>query len=164
MKRSPSRRAVLKGALAAAGGLAAFAGLGRNFGGLSPIALATAAEVSDRYFIFCYFSGGWDLLISLDPRDPAVFREDVKKVTRIQPGYHLLPSGNRDLVATSVPGMTFGPYIGNLVDHADKMALIRGMSMDTLTHEVGRRRFLTGKAPAGLQARGSSMATVMAAQ
>ena len=38
------------------------------------------------------------------------------------------------------------------------------MSMDTLTHEVGRRRFLTGKPPSGLQARGSSGATWLASR
>ena len=36
--------------------------------------------------------------------------------------------------------------------------------MDTLTHQVGRQRFITGKAPAGLQARGSSFGTHIAAQ
>ena len=41
----------------------------------------------------------------------------------------------------------------------DRISIVRGMSMDTLTHEVGRRRFLTGKSPTGLQARGSSAST-----
>ena len=58
--------------------------------------------------------------------------------------------------------MTFGPAIGNLAQHADKLTVIRGMSMDTLTHATGMRRFLTGKAPSGLQARGSSAATWLA--
>ena len=58
--------------------------------------------------------------------------------------------------------MDFGPYIGDLIDWAPQMTIVRGMSMDTLTHETGRRRFITGKAPAGLQARGSAGATVLA--
>lgn len=157
-----SRRNFLRGALALGGGLALSGGVAGTLTGRSNLALAAGAEIADRHFIFCYFSGGWDLLISLDPRDPAVFREDLKKVTRIQPGYDKLPYGYRDLVTTSVPGMTFGPFIGDLRDHADKMTVVRGMSMDTLTHEVGRRRFLTGKPPTGLQAKGSSLATIMA--
>jgi hypothetical protein len=36
------------------------------------------------------------------------------------------------------------------------------MSMETLTHEAGLRRFLTGKPPSGLLARGSSAATWLA--
>ncbi len=59
-------------------------------------------------------------------------------------------------------GDVIGHPIGDLADHAEKLCVVRGMSMDTLTHEVGRRRFLTGRPPAGLQAKGSSLATVLA--
>lgn len=125
--------------------------------------LARAAELQDRYFIFCYFNGGWDLLLSLDPRDPGEFRDDLKKSTLIETGFSDLSSKyGDDLVGSSVPGMNFGPCTGRLVDHADKLTLVRGMSMDTLTHEVGRRRFLTGRPPAGLQAKGSNASTVLA--
>ena len=50
----------------------------------------------------------------------------------------------------------FGPHIGELARHSEKLAIVRGMNMETLTHEAGRRRFLTGRPPSGLQARGSS--------
>lgn len=149
-----SRRALLKGGLGL-GALAAFGAPGIR-------ALGAADTItSDQYFIFCYFQGGWDLLLGLDPRDPAIFRNDTKKLTGIQTGFELLP-GTASLVRTSVDGMEFGPYIGALADHADKLVVVRGMSMDTLTHEVGRRRFLTGRPPAGLQAQGSSLATILA--
>ena len=129
--------------------------------------LAVASDlgtVPDRYFIFCYFAGGWDLLLGLDPRDPDIFRPDRRGDTLIEPGYDLLQDPNiaQEPLNSAVPGMDFGPYIGDLLGWAPQMALVRGMSMDTLTHEVGRRRFITGKAPAGLQARGSSGATVLA--
>lgn len=159
MSRTPqiSRRALLK-ALLGTGALSAFSGF-------NPLLLpsARAQEVpDDRYFLFCYFSGGWDLLLSLDPRDPAVFSPDLKKVTRIETGFDKLPSARRNLVTTSVPEMSFGPYIGRLAEHANKLCVVRGLSMDTLTHEVGRRRFITGIPPAGLQAQGSSLMTVLA--
>jgi len=48
--------------------------------------------------------------------------------------------------------------------HASDLALIRGMNMETLTHEVGRRYWLTGMFPAGLVARGDSLTTQVAAQ
>lgn len=138
-------------------------------GGLGPLrqlAQATTASGADQYFVFCYFSGGWDLLLGLDPRDPDVFRRELIGDTLIEPAYATIvdPTITNDVVPSSVPGMEFGPYIGDLVNWADRMTLVRGMSMDTLTHEVGRKRFLTGKAPAGLQARGSSFGTVMAGQ
>ena len=149
----PTRRQLLAGL--ALGGTACFSGLP---------GLVRAAEDSDRYFIFCYFNGGWDLLLSLDPRDPDEFRDDLKKSTRIELGYSGLSSSYRENVETSVEGMVFGPAIGDLADHAERLCVVRGMSMDTLTHEVGRRRFITGQQPAGLQAQGSSIATVLASQ
>ncbi|MCA9568897.1 MAG: DUF1501 domain-containing protein [Myxococcales bacterium] len=157
MARTPTRRDVLT-ALLGTGALSAFTGF-------NPILLpsARAQEVAtDRYFLFCYFSGGWDLLMSLDPRDPSVFSPDLKKVTRIETGFEKLPADRRELVSTSVEAMKFGPYIGRLAQHADKLCVVRGLSMDTLTHEVGRRRFITGIPPAGLQAQGSSLMTVLA--
>ena len=81
--------------------------------------------------------------------------------TRIQPGYELLNGSDGQMIRTS-SGLEFGPYIGMLAQHHDKLAVVRGMSMETLTHEAGRRRFLTGKPPSGLLARGSSMSTVFA--
>lgn len=158
--RRPTRREVLRGALVVGGGLGVL-------GGLGPLArLAGAQDVQpdapDRYYIFCYFNGGWDILLSLDPRDPRRFNDGNLRTTRIQPGYELLEGTDGRLV-TPREGMTFGPFIGDLARHADRLLVIRGMSMDTLTHEVGRRRFLTGKPPSGLQARGSSGATWLAA-
>ncbi|MCA9492011.1 MAG: DUF1501 domain-containing protein, partial [Myxococcales bacterium] len=117
--------------------------------------------------VFAYFQGGWDILLSLDPRDPVVFSRDVLQDTRIDPGYDslIVPSKPDPApLATSVPSMMLGPFMEPLVPFADRMSIVRGMSMETLTHEVGRRRFITGRPPSGLQARGSSIATVLAAQ
>lgn len=151
-----TRRGLLRGALGASTALAAFQAVPT----LTP--RARAAALKDRSYIFCYFQGGWDLLMCLDPRDPGVFRDDLKKVTRIQPGYGELDSAYQSLVETEVEGMTFGPAIGALAGCARDLCVVRGMSMDTLTHEVGRRRFITGKPPAGLQAKGTAVATVLA--
>lgn len=162
MSRSPLFKPTRRSLLAGLGGLGA---LGLGGGALSRMALASGlATVPDRYFVFCYFSGGWDVLLGLDPKDPDVFRPERNGDTLIEPAYdQLVEAGISDQpLSSAVPGMDFGPYIGDLIDWAPRMTVVRGLSMDTLTHEVGRRRFLTGKAPAGLQARGSSGATVLA--
>jgi uncharacterized protein (DUF1501 family) len=153
-----NRRTFLKGALVAGGAAA-------GVGGVMPFArLANAQghnpDAPDRYYIFCYFPGGWDILLSLDPRDPARFTNGNVRTTQIQPGYDQL--ANTDGMLVEAGGLTFGPYIGDLANHISDLCVIRGMSMDTLTHEVGRRRFLTGMPPSGLQARGSSGATWLA--
>lgn len=157
----PTRRGLLRGALSiGAAGLAGFSGLG------SLARLARAADspfaLQDRYFVFVYFSGGWDVMLGLDPRDPIAFSAANAPLTKIQPAYELLDDDSNDGAPIVAGGLTFGPYIGDLANHVDKLAVVRGMSMDTLTHEVGRRRFITGKAPSGLQARGSSAATWLA--
>ena len=154
-----NRRKFLLGSLAATGGLA-------TFGGMKPLGwLANATGVQglteDRYFVFCYCGGGWDVLLSLDPRDPQFFHAGNVKNTFIDPGYERIEDYDTTLIPVG-SDRYLGPFMGDLVDHFDKMTIVRGMSMDTLTHEVGRRRFLTGKPPAGLLARGSSAATWLA--
>jgi len=130
-----------------------------------PVALATGE--GDRYFIFCYFSGGWDIVLGLDPRDPAVFTDDVVGDTRINVGYDRLVDNDREFsedprVQVS-DDMIFGPYIGDLALHWEDLAVVRGMSMETLAHGGGRRRFLTGKSTSGNSVRGSAAPTHMAA-
>ncbi|MFT5434344.1 MAG: hypothetical protein ACI9OJ_005057 [Myxococcota bacterium] len=154
-----TRRGLLRRALGCGtAGLLGFAGAGS----LSRLALAAEAPATlkDRYFVFAYFNGGWDILLGLDPRDPIAFSAGNSPLTKIHAAYELLDDDANDgTPVVSNAGVTFGPYIGDLANHGDKLAVVRGMSMDTLTHEVGRRRFITGKPPSGLQARGSSAAT-----
>lgn len=159
MAKHPSRRELLRSALMIGGGSAAFCGAGP----LTRLADAEEAhpDAPQRFYIFCYFGGGWDTLLSLDPRDPAVFTEENVPQTLIQPGYDRLVDSDGQLRVAG-NGMVFGPHIGDLADHAERLAIVRGMSMETLTHEAGRRRFLTGKPPSGLLARGSSAATWLA--
>jgi uncharacterized protein (DUF1501 family) len=150
------RRTFLRNVLVAGGSLAAF---GTGAGIVHQ--LARAAGPNERFYVFAYFSGGWDVLLGLDPRDPARFNSETAPDTRIEPGYELIAEIVEPLVRPTAE-LTLGPFIGDLANHADRLAVVRGMSMETLTHEVGRRRFLTGKPPSGLQARGSSGATWLA--
>ena len=59
-------------------------------------------------------------------------------------------------------GLTFGPFIGELARHAERMAVVRGMAMESVAHIVGQRHANTGRAPAGTSPRGSSLATILA--
>jgi uncharacterized protein (DUF1501 family) len=166
MKTPPlSRRTLLKAA-------AGFAG-STLLGGLPFRAFAQAAsQVPDRCFLFVYLSGGWDQLLAFDPRDPTVFSAERISETRIQPAYDIFADASfpdrpvrpptRSGAAPS--NISFGPAIGDLAQHYDLMAVVRGINMATLAHEVGFRYFLTGKQPAGSVARGSSLATEIVGQ
>lgn len=158
------RRPFLRNAAIAGAGAAGLSVMGA--GSRTMMQLAHAAGEADRHFVFVYFSGGWDILLSLDPRNPEVFTddEDVIQNNRIQLGYSTLGITQPYPVQLGGRDDLLGPYIGNMRNHADKMAIVRGMSMETLTHEVGRRRFITGKPPSGLLARGSSNAAWLASE
>ncbi len=125
------------------------------------------------FLLFCTFEGGWDQLLALDPRDANDFGEGAA----IDPAYALLAesdpeiarvlseTGGSGLVRPPGSNIAFGPAIGRLAEaHFSDLCVVRGIDMGTLTHEVGRRYFLTGKFPRGLQASGSSLVTWTAAQ
>ena len=124
---------------------------------------AHAAGEADHYFVFIYFEGGWDQLLALDPRDPAVFNESNMRQTGIQPAYQALPPQFSRAPIDAGP-FALGPCVGELAGLADYFSIARGVNMATLTHEVGRRYLITGRPPSGLTARGSSVATVATAQ
>ena len=65
-----TRRELLRGALAAGGGLA---GLSLVSPFMDQALASDGSPLESRNFIFCYFSGGWDILLGLDPRDPKKF-------------------------------------------------------------------------------------------
>ena len=153
-----NRRRFLKNSLVVGGGAMAFGG--GDFVHQLAHAQTANLDAPDRYYIFCYFSGGWDVLLSLDPRDPRAFPSTAESLrqSRIQPGYETLQMPDADVVRTR-DGRMFGPFIGDLYNHADKLTVVRGMNMETVAHAGGRRRFLTGKPPSGVLARGSSSST-----
>jgi uncharacterized protein (DUF1501 family) len=134
---------------------------------------AASLQAPDRCFVFLYFSGGFDVLLGLDPRDPNEFTAERVNETRILPGYNLLgadasfPTGvvkPTPRAGAPDPAINFGPAIGRLADHYDQLAVVRGIHMRTVAHEVGFRYFLTGKQPNGNAARGSSTATEIVGQ
>lgn len=167
-----NRRNFLKAMLMTAAGGASFGGVSLNR--LTPALSSplSPGEADHRHrFIFCYFNGGWDTLLGLDPRDPYAFSDERRGTTLIQPAYGRLPTefstagteGNGMSVDQEL-GFSLGPAAQPVWKHRRDMCIVRGVSMNTVTHEVGRRYFLTGRMPSGLSARGSSIGTEIAAQ
>jgi hypothetical protein len=113
----------------------------------------------EQYFVFVVFSGAWDPMLALDPRDPTVFSDSVIPETQIQTGYDLLDIGSDPRIQT--PNMTFGPYIGDLAAMSDKVVLVRGMSMSSVGHSSATKHALTARVPSGDSVRGSSVSTVL---
>jgi uncharacterized protein (DUF1501 family) len=146
---------------------------------LFPAEALAAAPNPNKYFLFCYFSGGWDQLMALDPRDQTLpqFQQAAAYAATgsgIYPAYDLLTDPTTKALLASNPSgvqsvsgspITFGPAVpASFLAHAQDVCVIRGINMGTLTHEVGRRYFITGKFPRGLQASGSALPTAIAGQ
>jgi uncharacterized protein (DUF1501 family) len=138
--------------------------------------LAHASPSDPQLMLLVYFEGGWDQMLVTDPRDNTDARFQREAAYRpggsgIYPAYDLvLDPQVKALLASNARGVqtagkiTLGPAApASLLAHASDLCVVRGMTMDTLTHEVGRRYFLTGKFPRGLAANGSAITSVVAA-
>ncbi|TNE43263.1 MAG: DUF1501 domain-containing protein [Deltaproteobacteria bacterium] len=138
-------------------------GLGTGAWFLSPTLVRNTVanpRGSDRFFIFCYFGGGWDQLLALDPRDPGKFSDSRIRETKIQLGYDRLEEPfSKDLIMPSGSKIEYGPAAAPIAKHFDKSCVVRGVAMDTVSHNVGRRYFITGMMPRGQNAVGSSLPT-----
>lgn len=119
------------------------------------------AAATSRRFVFAYFEGGWDLLLGLDPRDPATTSTQAQLIT---PGYDQLGAiGRRGLQRAGA--LMFGPAVHqSFLSVAQHASIINGITMDTASHEAGRRYFITGRFPRGITAVGSSTAAEILGQ
>lgn len=116
---------------------------------------ATAQAATRRKFVFAYFDGGWDILLGLDPRDP---RTTNAEQHQIQPAYGQLGGAYQARGVQERAGLRFGPAVPpEMLEHAADCSIVNAITMDTASHEVGRRYFITGQFPRGLAATGSSL-------
>lgn len=140
------------------------------------VPLASASPTEPQLLLAVYFNGGWDVLLGLDPRDntqAAFSKTEAYKPggSGIYPAYDIVDDPQvKSLLATNPSGvqkagnLTFGPAVpASLLAHAPDLCVARGIAMATLTHEVGRRYFTTGKFPRGLAANGPAITSVVAA-
>lgn len=149
-----TRRNFIRASLLGTGGL--------FFGSLLPKRARGDEVARDRKFLFAYFDGGWDLLLGLDPRDPA---STTAREHQIEPAYDRLqgPYGTRGVQRRGP--LAFGPAVPpEFLAHAGDVSIINAIGMDTASHEVGRRYFITGRFPRGISAVGSSTPAEIVAQ
>lgn len=138
--------------------------------------LALAAPDNPQLLLVCYLSGGADQLLTLDPRNASLAKYQAAQAyakggTGIHPAYDRVVDPRVKAVLTATAGsglqtkgaLTFGPAMpDSLMKHWADLTILRGVNMGTLTHEIGRRYFTTGKFPRGLAASGSSLGTAVA--
>jgi hypothetical protein len=154
--------------LAGAGAGAAVARMG------GPVLEALAMTPETEYFIFIMADGGWDVTLWSDPRNEAMglinpATTDNVGIGGIPAPELWKPSGNTftpfkpsDFVASAGNSpFTFGPGVGRLVDHYDRLCLVNGINMNTVAHLDGKAFSCTGSHLSGVQAVASSVDTIM---
>jgi hypothetical protein len=157
----PNRRTFLK-ALGAAAGLTAVG---------SPVFRAIAApETSDEFFIFIHISGGWDVLLWSDPRNEAKGLVDPPSTDQLKTDAlkhwvnKPLDPGTSTFELVQPPGsnLVFGPAIGDLYERYDRLCVINGIAMNTVSHPDGIVFSSTGQHLVGSRAVAPSVDTIIA--
>lgn len=97
---------------------------------------AAPAPRADRHLLYCWFEGGWDTLLSLDPADGG---------GRVELGLERPSDAGRSV---TVGDHTFGAHVGGLARWLPRLAVVRGLALGTHDHDEGRRRFAPGLGPA----------------
>ena len=149
MHNYTSRRAFMFGLPAVAAGIS----LSRH------VAPVYAMPGDGHRFVSLYFNGAWDVLLSLDPRDPG------SNPAGIDLGTDALAPAYREPTHWSIGGQEHlvGPAMAALERHADVMTIFRGVNMNTVAHPTGRAYVNTFIPPAGVVPKGDSIGTRMAA-
>lgn len=83
---------------------------------------------TDHYVILYLLVGGWDLMLVTDPI--------------IRDGLHT-PFGAADVVVAG--GARLGPAMGPLLPFMDRLAILKGITVDALNHPQARMQMVTGR-------------------
>jgi hypothetical protein len=167
---SLSRRTLLK-ALACAG--AAYGGAAAMDPFLSAFAdPAESSTSTDEFFVFVHAGGGWDVTLWSDPRNEKVGLIDPATTDTVDPSgirhwVDQAPAGGtgahtfRPVTPKGTP-FSFGPGIGNLFDIADRLTVVNGLAMNTVSHPDGTIFSATGRHSIAGRVVASSIDTMMA--
>jgi len=133
-------------------------------------ALAQSKQASDEFFIFIHAAGGWDVTLWSDPRnerrgivEPAsTANTDTGPIRLWQDAP--LDSDVRSFQLIQPPGsrIVFGPGIGRLADFFDRLCLINGLAMNTVSHPDGTAYSATGRHLSGGRALAASVDAMIA--
>jgi hypothetical protein len=133
-------------------------------------AFADPPVASDEFFVLIHASGGWDVTLSLDPRN--------ERRGLIEPGstdtidtapirlWRNAPldadTSTFEIIRPSGSSLRLGPAIGDLADMPDRLTIINGLAMNTVSHPDGTFFAATGRHLAGGKPVAASVDTMLA--
>ena len=146
--RNPARRIGRRSLLRGAAGLGVLAA--------APTLRLFAQGQHEHRFIFCYFRGGWDVMLGPDGREPTA----TNGLARIQgPARYRQPTpvtlGGRETL--------WGGTMRSVRRHADVTTCINGVNMNSVSHPTAQAYMVSGLQPAGSTVRGNALGTHFAA-
>jgi uncharacterized protein (DUF1501 family) len=128
-----------------------------------PLFAATQAAPPDQFFIFIHASGGWDVTLWADPRNEkqGLVEPASTENTDLAPLSHWKATrldGDVDTFTILEAGaLRFGPGIGELIDLHDRLTIVNGLAMNTVSHPDGTAFSCTGRHLAGGRAPAASI-------
>lgn len=133
-------------------------------------ALADPPNGANEFFIFIHAAGAWDVMLGLDPRnerrgliEPP--NTDVLDTASIDRWTDARLDGDTQTFAPVRPSgsnITFGPAIGELAALYDRLTVVNGIGVNTVSHPDGTVFASTGRHLAGGRAPESSIDTLIA--
>ena len=137
---------------------------------LAPRPLWAAVKDVEQYFIFVHAAGGWDVTLWADPRnerkglvEPAsTDNTDIAPLTHWKRAALDGDTDTFEILAPSDVAMRFGPGIGELYDLRDRLTILNGLAMNTVSHPDGTCFSATGRHLAGGRAPASSVDVALA--
>ncbi len=133
-------------------------------------AFADPPVASDEFFVLIHAAGGWDVTLSLDPRnerrgiiEPGSTDTIDTAPIRLWRNAPLDADTNTfEMVRPAGSSLRLGPAIGNLADIADRLTIINGLAMNTVSHADGTFFAATGRHLAGGKPVAASIDTMLA--
>lgn len=126
-------------------------------GGAASIALRpqlfAAGVKTDQFFIIIHAAGGWDVTLWADPRNERKGLIEPASSANTENGHikHWQPKKLDGGVMTFEPlapgntSLRLGPAIGDLYDLRDRLTIVNGLAMNTVSHDDGTTFSVTGR-------------------
>jgi hypothetical protein len=130
-------------------------------------AWSAAAAQPDDFFLFIHAGGGWDVTLWADPRNQRRGLIEPASSSNTDTGglVHWKPAGDSFELVTGPGGsLALGPAIGALFDLRDRLTIVNGIAMNTVSHEDGTAYSTTGRHRTGGASAAASVDVVIASE
>lgn len=133
-------------------------------------ALAKPTNAKDEFFVFIYMAGGWDVMLWSDPRNTRQGLVNPPSTSNLRTTglkhWTNAPLGGGEtsfqIVQPAGSNIAFGPAIGDLINHYDRLCVVNGIAMNTVSHPDGTVYSATGQHLVGSRAVSPSIDTIIA--